>query len=97
MEYIGICWAIFGCLWLSLAISNYLWLSLAISGYLWLYLAISGYLGLSRAISGYLRLQVEVGESKLLLFETFSLAFFFSSHERFLEELALLKTSMIQE
>ena len=35
-------------------------------------------------------MQVEAGGSKLLLFETFSFNFF-SSHERFLEELALLK------
>ena len=36
-------------------------------------------------------MKVEAAESKVLLFETFSLFYYFSSHERFLEELALLK------
>ena len=42
-------------------------------------------------------MQVEGGESKLLLFETFSLFYyyFFSSHERVLEELALLKITIL--
>ena len=81
-----------------MAISCYHWLSLAISGYLWLYLAISGYPWLSLAITGYhwlfvlkIRVQVEAGESKLLLFETFSWNYYFFLLERFLEELALLK------
>ena len=61
---------------------------------------ISEYLGLSGTIWNYLglsqtRVQVEAGENKLLLLETFS--FFFSSffsRERVLEELALLKKSV---
>ena len=43
-----------------------------------------------------IRVQVEAGESKLLLFETFSLVFFFSL-EGFIEELALLKMSRVQK
>ena len=44
-------------------------------------------------------MQVGAGESKLLLFETFSLFYFylFFSLERFLEELALLKIQDIQQ
>ena len=61
-----------GYLWLSKAISGYLWLSKAISGYLWVSLAISDYLYCVSTI----RVQVEAGESKLLLFETFFFLYF---------------------
>ena len=78
-------------LWISQTILGYFGLSWAIlahheqsrakSGNLWIYLAISGYLWLSITISAYLydvsnRVQVEAGESRLLLFETFSLVYF---------------------
>ena len=49
---------------------------------------IRDYLGL---VSG-TKVQLETGESMLLLFETFSFPLFFS-HMRFIEELTLLKTS----
>ena len=73
-----------GCLLLSLfrSISGYLRLSQAISGYLRLSQAILGYLRLSVAISGYfyqissIRVQVEAGEGKILIFETFLLFFY---------------------
>ena len=55
-------------------ISDYLGLSGTIRGYLRLSGAIWGYLGLSRT-----RVQVEAGESKLLLYETFSFFFFYMS------------------
>ena len=60
------------------------------------------YLRLSRTILDYIRLsrtgvQVEAGESKLLLFETFWLYYFFFLLERFLEELALLKNQLYSE
>ena len=58
LSYIRLAQAILSYLGLSLSISVYLWLSLAISGYLWLFLSS-------------IREQVEVEESKLLLFETF--------------------------
>ena len=59
---------------------------------------IRDYQGLSQTISDYLglsrtRVQVEAGESKLLLFETFPLFF---SHELFLEELTLLKIIFLE-
>jgi len=72
---------------LSPIISDYTGLSLGISGYLWLSLPISSYLGLSQAIWGYIY-QAGAGESKLWLFETFSLFFFPTGS---IEELALLK------
>ena len=90
--------AFLGYIQLSLSISSgYLGLSQATLGYLELSLAISNYIGLCVAISGYpyqisrIRVQVQARESKLLPFETFSFLFFFSSHERVIEELALLK------
>ena len=95
---LGLFLAISGYLGLFLAISDYLGLSLAISSYLWLSLAIPGYPWLSLVISDYfyqvsnIRVQVETGESKLLLFPNLFLIFFFFLHERSLEELALLKT-----
>ena len=58
---------------------GYIGLSKAIFGYVWLYLAISCYLCLSLTISDHLyqvssiMVQVEAGDSKLLLFETFLL------------------------
>ena len=58
---------------------------MGLSGTIW------EYLGLSRT-----RVQVEAGESMLLLFETFSLVYFFL-HKRFLEELALLKNSIFKD
>ena len=61
-------------LWLSLSISVYLWLSLIISDYFWLSVTILGYLYKISSIRG----QVEAGESKLLLFETFPLFDFFT-------------------
>ena len=57
MGYIGLSQAIFGYLWLSRDISGYLWLSLAIYDYLYQESSIM--------------VQVETGESKLMLFETF--------------------------
>ena len=54
------------------------------SGNLWLYLAISGYIYEVSSIRG----KVEAGESKLLLFETFT---FYFSHTGSIEELVLLK------
>ena len=62
----------------SLAIFCFLWLSLDVSGYL--YQVSSKY---------HIRVQLEAGESKLLLFETFLFVFLLWG---FLEELALLKT-----
>ena len=55
-------------------------------------------LGLSETIWDYLqlsrtRVQVKAGESKILLFETFSFFFYYFLPERFLEELALLKSN----
>ena len=62
---------------------------LVLSSTIWYYLILSGsiwdYLQLSRT-----RGQVEAGESKLLLFETFPL-FFYLLQRRVIEELALLK------
>ena len=69
---------------------------LGASGAIWDFLGLSGtiwnYLGLFRTILqlSRTRVQVEAGESKFLLFETFLLFYFFSL-ERLLEELALLK------
>ena len=40
-------------------------------------------------------MQVEAGESNLSLFKTFSIFYFFFSHERVLEELALLKIDSV--
>ena len=65
LSYLRKSLAIFGNLWISLAISGYLslyliivgylLLSLTIYGYIWLYLAISGYFWVSLGISGHLR------------------------------------------
>ena len=98
MDYLGlsgIIWDYFG---LSETIADYLGLSRTISDYMGLSGTIWDHLGLSGTIWHYLglfqtRVQVEAGESKLLLFETFSLFFFYYYFlpERFLEELALLK------
>ena len=96
LSYLLVSWAILGYLEVSRAILSYLrysLLSLAISCYLLLslvnllmFLAISGYLYQVSSI----RVQFKVGESKLLLFETFPL-FFHISQTRVIEELALLK------
>ena len=87
LDYIGLFWArsISGFLRLSQPFLAYLYLH--ILGNICLSLAIFVYLYLSVAI--YIKYNVS-GESKLLLFETFWLFYHFS-HERFLEELALLK------
>ena len=63
MEYTGIYWAIFGYLGLSQAISGHLVLSQVISIYVYQVSSI--------------RMQVEAGESKLLLFQNFFLIFLF--------------------
>ena len=66
--------------------SDNLKLSLAISGYLGLSLTISGYLGIPLII---IVVHVELGENKLLLFETFW--FFRIFPGQVIEVLALLK------
>ena len=70
-----------GTLWDYLVLSRTIWPYLTLSGTIWPYLTLSGtiwnYLGLFRTIST-IRVQVKTGESKLLLFETFSLFFYYN-------------------
>jgi len=99
LDYLGLSRSILVYLSLSRTVWDHLGLSgtirdyMGLSGTIWHYLVLSGtiwhYLGLYGT-----RVQVEAGESKLLLFETFPFFFYFYfyfSLERFLEELALLK------
>ena len=97
LDYLGLSRSILVYLSLSRTVWDHLGLSgtirdyMGLSGTIWHYLVLSGtiwhYLGLYGT-----RVQVEAGESKLLLFETFPFFYFYYfSLERFLEELALLK------
>ena len=107
-DYLGQFKTIWDYLGLSVTISNYLRLYRTIWDYMGLSVTICDYHGLSGTIWDYLgwswtildnlrlsqnMVQVEAGENKLMLFETFS-GFFFSSLERFLKELRLLKISI---
>ena len=86
-------------IWDYLGVSETIWEYLGLSGTTWDYLGLSGtildYLGLSGTIWNYLGLswtreQVEAGETKLLVSETFWF-FFFLRPTGSIEELALLK------
>ena len=103
--YFGLSWSISAHLglsrsilvYLAQSISDFLRLSQIISDYLEISGTIWAYLGLSGTTSDYLRLWCKQRQERasLSLFETFS--FFSYSQERFLEELALLKTLIYKQ
>ena len=73
-----------GNIWEYLSLSGTSWDSLGLSGSIWEYLGLAGtiwdYMGLSGTISNYLKLfrtlvQVEAGESKLMLFQNLFVLF----------------------